>query len=919
MISSRTHRIFTFASAVLISVLVFSPVVPVVQASSAAGTNYESELLQFTSQGYVLGFSEDGVIVASARHMLKVEFLGSKSVAPKANNTTLNNDKAQSLGRVTYQNVWDGVTVEYEANKSSVVKSTYYLDDGAYTSRIRLGYNRPVQLDEQGNLVIRYENGTMTESAPIAWQEIEGERKPVAVAYALYAEQEVGFSLSDYIPGIPVVIDPDLTWNTFLGGSGTDTTRGIAVDANGSVYVTGISTATWGAPVRAYTLGNDIYAAKLDSSGNLIWNTFLGDIGNDQGNAIVIDGNGNVYISASSDVTWGSPVQAYTSGFDGVAVKLASNGALTWNTFLGASGTDSGQSIAVDSGGNVYVIGQSDATWGTPIRAYTLGQDIYVAELSSNGALTWNTFLGGSGTDGGADLALDSSGNVYAVGNSSATWGAPVRAYTAGTDGYVTKLDNNGALTWNTFLGGSGTDTVTGVAVDGSGNAYVSGNTAATWGAPVRAYTLGNDIYAAKLDSSGTLTWNTFLGGSGNDTASEVAVDGSGNVSISASSDVTWGTPVRAYTAGTDSFAAQLTNNGALTWNTFLGGGGSDSSGEIGVDGSGNVYVAGNSSATWGTPVRAYTLGTDAFVAKLLADRAFGGSQNAIIHISTSANPSSLPSGPGPVTYTYTVANPGSVTLSDVTVVDDQCSNVVYVSGDSDMNARLETSETWIYTCTVILTKTTISFSTARGFAGGLVVSDTAVTEVFVGNPPPPTTAPTSTTPTPPPTPTPTSTPAIPQELLNALVKLPDDGNSSTQFDSAVYYIGTDGKRHAFPNDKVYFTWYTSFNGVQIMSTDQLASIPLGQNVTYKPGVKMVKFTTDPKVYAVAKNGVLRWIASESVAISLYGSNWNQNIDDISDAFFSNYQFGTNINSTSDYNPALEQASVSFPSDSLQI
>ncbi|MFZ2804691.1 MAG: hypothetical protein WA001_05760, partial [Patescibacteria group bacterium] len=116
---------------------------------------------------------------------------------------------------------------------------------------------------------------------------------------------------------------------------------------------------------------------------------------------------------------------------------------------------------------------------------------------------------------------------------------------------------------------------------------------------------------------------------------------------------------------------------------------------------------------------------------------------------------------------------------------------------------------------------------------------------------------------------------------------------------------------------KVYFTWYTDFSGVQIIGSSQLASIPLGKNVTYKPGVRMVKFTTDPKVYAVEKGGNLRWVTTEAVATSLYGSNWNQMIDDISDAFYSNYTFGTSINSTADYSPAAAMASVQFPSDSL--
>ncbi len=154
--------------------------------------------------------------------------------------------------------------------------------------------------------------------------------------------------------------------------------------------------------------------------------------------------------------------------------------------------------------------------------------------------------------------------------------------------------------------------------------------------------------------------------------------------------------------------------------------------------------------------------------------------------------------------------------------------------------------------------------------------------------------------------------------FVHALVKLPDDGNPQTQEDSAVYYVGTDGRRHAFPNSKVYFTWYPNFNSVTVISAQKLASIPLGANVTYKPGARMVKFTTDLRVYAVSKGGVLRWVKTEGAAIGLYGSDWNKKIDDISDAFYVNYTFGPDISSASDYSVAGEQGSVAYVSDSLK-
>lgn len=152
---------------------------------------------------------------------------------------------------------------------------------------------------------------------------------------------------------------------------------------------------------------------------------------------------------------------------------------------------------------------------------------------------------------------------------------------------------------------------------------------------------------------------------------------------------------------------------------------------------------------------------------------------------------------------------------------------------------------------------------------------------------------------------------------LGALVKLPDDGNANTQIDSAVYYYGKDCRRHAFPNDKVYFTWYADFSNVNVVNAQTLAAMSLGSNVTYRPGVKMVKFTTVNNVYAVGHGGVLRWVKSEAVATALYGSTWNKKIDDINDAFYVNYLFGADINAAIDYNVVTEMQNALTIDDNL--
>jgi len=151
------------------------------------------------------------------------------------------------------------------------------------------------------------------------------------------------------------------------------------------------------------------------------------------------------------------------------------------------------------------------------------------------------------------------------------------------------------------------------------------------------------------------------------------------------------------------------------------------------------------------------------------------------------------------------------------------------------------------------------------------------------------------------------NSPLPPDIAYGTLVKLTcPSGAAADHPCKAVYYFGVDGKRHAFPNSKIYFTWYPDFNAVTEISEAQLAAMPLGSNARYRPGKRMVKFTTDPKVYAVAGHGTLRWVTSQALASAFYTADWNRQIDDIPDAFFGNYSFGADITDVNQYNPVGE-------------
>jgi len=241
-----------------------------------------------------------------------------------------------------------------------------------------------------------------------------------------------------------------------------------------------------------------------------------------------------------------------------VVLKLNTSGAYQWHTFYGSANFDEGRGIAVDAGGNVYVTGRSYGTWGTPLNAYSGNGDIVVLKLDTGGAYQWHTFYGSAISDAGSGIAVDTGGNVYVTGRSDATWNgpaaqAPLNAYSGSgnADIVVLKLNTSGAYQWHTFYGSAASDWGDGIAVDAGGNVYVTGWSDATWNgpaaqSPLNAYSDYSDIVVLELNTSGAYQWHTFYGSveDGDDNGNGIAVDTGGNVYVTGESDATWNGPV---------------------------------------------------------------------------------------------------------------------------------------------------------------------------------------------------------------------------------------------------------------------------------------------------------------------------------------------------------------------------------------
>lgn len=551
--------------------------------------NTNKEFLQFISGKHILGFHAEGLRITAGTQMLDVRFQESNPVNPVMVEAKEDELRGNVLfEKVFYPNLWDGVDAEYIKTGSGIFKSTFYIQPSEKkqnpVDQIRFKYDLPVSINTQGELIFSCENGRLRESKPIAWQMIHGEKVFIKAAYKKISDREIGFEVEEYNRDFELIIDPVLHWNSIwsYGNWWNEYGHGIAVEENGNIYVTG----------EDYP---NALAVKLNSNGDRVWEVILTPSGtNSCGRGIDVDNNGHVYVTGESDGAWGSPVRDFSGEDDAFVAKLDTSGNIQWHTFLGGIGWDYCTGIAVDSSGNVYVTGYSGSTWGSPLRDHSgWYYDGFVAKLNNSGILQWHMFLGGTSHDYGYSITVDNSGNIFVAGESGSTWGTPLNAHSGSEDGFVAKVSAGGFLEWNTFLGGNSFDTCDGIAADDSGNIYITGASDGSWGNPLRAYTEDYDAFAAKLSGSGIFLWNTFLGGSSADVGNGIALGGSGHVLVTGSSSSSWGNPLSAYRGWADAFVAMITSSGRLEWNLFLGDDESNYAIDIAVGSRGYVYVTG--------------------------------------------------------------------------------------------------------------------------------------------------------------------------------------------------------------------------------------------------------------------------------------------------------------------------------------
>lgn len=545
--------------------------------------------------------------------------------------------------RIVYVQPWPGIDLAY-SSQGGKIESIYTVAPHADPARIKLRYSGQVslELDRDGNLIYDTSVGEMKETAPVLFQDIDGERVVVEGKYRLLDDNTVSFKIGKYDRDHTLVIDPTLVYAGYIGGNGTDAAYGIAVDSAGSAYITGITSSSSASfpvvagPDLSFNGGFDAFVAKVNPEGTaLIYAGYIGGLDTtDAGTSIAVDSNGNAYVTGHTNATEASfpifvgPDLTSNGTDDAFVAKVNPDGtALVYAGFIGGSEYDAGFGIAVDSIGNAYVTGTTSSTQssfpvlGGPDLSFNdaFSFDAFVAKVNPAGtALAYAGYIGGTEADEGYSIAVDSNGNAYVTGLTASTqMSFPVLVGPdltfngvdfGDTDAFIAKVNPAGtALSYAGFIGGLGRDRGVGIAVDGANSAYVTGRTASTetsfpvLGGPDLTFNGNTDAFVAKVNAGGTaLVYAGFIGGDSADTGYGIAVDGGGNAYVSGETSSTEASfpvligPELTYDGGADAFVAKVNPAGtALVYAGYVGGRGADESFGIAVDSVGDAYVTG--------------------------------------------------------------------------------------------------------------------------------------------------------------------------------------------------------------------------------------------------------------------------------------------------------------------------------------
>jgi len=559
--------------------------------------------------GYTVSLSRGNARISLRPAAIDLRLLGARRDAaasprqPLAGkvNYFLGNDPARwrtdipTCQRVEYPGVYPGIDLAYYGNQGRM-EYDFTVAPGSDPDAIRLAIDgaQKISVDAGGDLVLETDNGAVRFRKPVTYQEVGGKRHEVASRYVLTGANVASFAVGPYDKRESLVIDPQLIYSTYLGGSSFGYGQAVAVGPNGNAFVTGYTDSMdfpTVNPEQAFYPGSSaIFVSKLSRDGSsLVYSTYLAGSVYDSSYSIAVDASDSAYVvgfTESPDFPVKNALYPTLNGpEDAFITKFSPAGnTLVYSTYLGGSSYDSAYGVAVDASNNAYITGGTGSvdfpvTPGAYQTAYN-GSCGFVTKLNAAGsALSWSTYFGGNCSADPQAIAVDSTNSVFltgaTIGGLAVTPGAAQTVFGGVEDAFVGELTNTGAaLAYLTYLGGSETDYAVAIAVDPAGNAFVTGRTNSK-DLPVTASAVqptlagGYDGFVAKVNTVGT-AWNyvTYLGGTRDDYGYGIAIDSSGNAFVAGSTisaDFPQAAAVQPSLAGNPTLLFRTTSTGS-TW-----------------------------------------------------------------------------------------------------------------------------------------------------------------------------------------------------------------------------------------------------------------------------------------------------------------------------------------------------------------
>jgi len=709
------------------------------------------------------GASDNRADAPVERLALQLEFVGADlNVLPRGENPSTAvisyfkgrpedwKSAVKSFTRLVYADLWPGIDLIF-SGAANQLKYLFVVKPGADPRAIRLRYRGAdsVGVNHAGRLEVRTPLGDLKDDKPIAYQEANSQVAGIDVAYDLQASAggdsfQYGFKLADYDRSSPLIIDPAiLVYSGFIGGTGDDRGNAIAVDRDGNAYIVGetnsleTSFPTIAGPDLSFGGSVDAFVAKLNAAGTaLIYVGFIGGTGDDRGKAIAVDSAGNAYVAGdttSTEISFpvtAGPDSTHNGATDAFVAKVNASGtSLSYAGFIGGTGVDRGNAIAVDSLNRAYIAGSTlspavsfpGGTGSGALPSFDSldngGVDGFVVRVAADGtALEYASFIGGTGDDGVLGVAVDGDGAAYLTGETSSNGlsfpvtGGLDPVQNGGVDAFAAKVNSAGTgLVYAGFIGGGGDERGRGIALvpgcELDCEAYIVGDTNSTQasfpvtGGPDLTHNGGIDGFVAKVNAAGAaLDYAGYLGGGGTDRANGIAVDSSGvayvvgetssdqasfpngsGLGALMSSDDTHNGAIDGFVVGVNAAGT------ALIHASYIGGFANDRAKGIAVDDNGDIYVTGESEAnsvsfpTSGAVNSQFSLdnsqsgGVDAFVMKICVTVCND------LRVTQSDSPDPVRVGDN-VTYTVTVTNQGPDGATNVVLTDQLPATATLVS-----------------------------------------------------------------------------------------------------------------------------------------------------------------------------------------------------------------------------------------------